>query len=122
MKILKYTMTGFGVGFIFTAFFMLLFMGANEITTQVFAWLIASGFFGIVSMIFENEKLNLKTQTIIHYLMCLLVATVMMILFYKDYLLSFIISFTLTYLIIYLVMFYIETQKIKEINKKLSGK
>ncbi len=120
MKKLNYLITGLGIGFIFTTFFMLLFIGFNEITTQVLGWFIASGIYGLIGMIYENQKISLAVQNIIHFSVCLSTTLVMVMMFYKEYTATVIVSFVITYIIIFTAMWQIEKRKIQEMNEKLA--
>ncbi len=122
MKLLKFVSAGLSIGFVFTTFFCLLFIGFNEITTQILAWFFASVFYGLFTLIFEIKTLKLMHASLLHYGLCLTVTGVNIYLFYRDYLGSVLLSFTLSYLVIYLVMWQVEKQKIKKLNLKLREK
>ncbi len=122
MKAIKYIFTGLGFGFLCTTLTMASIMGLNDITVQTLAWMIASGFYGLVSIIFENEKLSMLVKNIIHYALCLLVTLVLIIMFYKEYMLIVFISFTIMYIIINLIMTHFVKKDIEEMNKKLASR
>ncbi len=119
MKTIKYLIIGLGIGFICTTFFMLLFMGFNIVTTQIFAWFIASGIYGVSAMIFENQKLSILFKCIIHYFIALSVTSVITLMFYKPYAISVAISFTIAYSVIFFIMWQVEKYNIKKMNEKL---
>ena len=119
MKTIKYLMVGLGIGFICTTFAMLLSMGLNEITTQILAWFLASGAYGVSAIIFDNSKLSLLLKCIIHYLISLSITGIVIFILYRPYAISVAISFTISYFIIFFVMRQIEKRNIKMLNDKL---
>ena len=121
MKTIKYLMTGLGIGFICTTFFMLLFMGFNEVTTQILAWFIASGAYGVSTIIFDNHKLPMLLKCVIHYFITLSITAVVILVFYRSYAITVVITFTITYIIIFFVMHQIEKRNIKKMNEKLKN-
>ncbi len=122
MKLIKYIFIGLAFGFICTTFFMCLAIGFNDLTTQILAWMLASCFYGGVSMIFENESLSMLTKNIIHYGVCSLVTLVVMMLFYKEIMLAVFLSFTITYIIINILVTYYINKDIQKLNEKLKSK
>ncbi len=122
MKIAKNLIIGFGIGFIFTTFFMISFIGFNDITLQVLAWFIASGIYGVASLVYENETLSLAVKNIIHFAVCLTTTLVNVMIFYKEYAVMVITCFVITYIIIFAVMWQIEKREIQKVNEKLARK
>lgn len=119
MKITKSLITGLGIGFICTTFFMILFMGFNEFTLQMLVWLIASGIYGVSSLIFDNEKVSVILKYIIHYLISLSVTIIIAFLLYKPYVSYVAISFNIAYFIIIFILWQIDKKNVKKINEKL---
>lgn len=119
MKITKSLITGLGIGFICTTFFMILFMGFNEFTLQMLVWLIASGIYGVSSLIFDNENISVILKYIIHYLISLSVTIIIAFLLYKPYIPYVAISFNITYFIIIFILWQIDKKNVKKINEKL---
>ncbi len=122
MKIIKYTSVGLAIGFVVTTLSLVLILGFNEITEQVFAWLIASAVYGISALVFEIQSLKTLYLSIIHYAICACVTAVNIALFYSEYLMTVFVSFTVIYAVVYLLMWLGERRKIKLLNDKLSGR
>ncbi len=122
MKVMKFLITGFGIGYICTTVLMLSFIGLNETTTQVLIWFIASGIFGVSSMIFEIEKLSILTKAGIHIIICLFVVISIGYYYYKEYLITVVLSFVVMYVIIFAIIGLIERNEIKKLNQKLKSK
>lgn len=120
MKITKSLITGLGIGFICTTFFMILFMGFNEFTLQMLVWLIASGIYGVSSLIFDNENISVILKYIIHYIISLSVTIIIAFLLYKPYVSYVAISFNIAYFIIIFILWQIDKKNVKKINEKLN--
>ena len=122
MKTFNYLLRGLGIGFIITTVSLLVFVGVNELTKQLFAWLVASAIYGLTSVIFESKNLNLLSCTIIHFFICLSITMINIFLFYRAYLVIVLVEFVVIYSLIYVVMWLIDRNKIKKINQRLKEK
>ncbi len=122
MKLLQHIGIGLSIGFVFTTFFSIFFIGFNTITIQFLAWLIASALYGASALLFQIKSINLLLCSILHYAICLAITAVNIYLFYTDYFVSALLSFTLSYIMLYIIMWLIERRKISALNEKLNKK
>lgn len=104
-KILPYLQTGLAIGFVATAISMMVIQGVNDVTKQILVWMAASAIFGLVSMIFMNDRISLPLATLIHFVVCASVAIgAGALLGYADSLWSLIAGVMPVFLVIYLVV------------------
>lgn len=122
MKVLRYLTIGLAIGFVCTVFFMIVFIGINELTIQLLVWLLASAGFGLASMIFENEKLSYLAKNVIHFITSLAIVSTISLCLYRDLMVSVILCFVLAYIVIYFVMGMIDKYEVKKINEKLQSR
>ena len=104
-KIFPYLQAGLAIGFVATAISMVVIQGVNDVTKQILVWMAASAIFGLVSMIFMNDRISLPLATLIHFVVCASVAIgAGVLLGYADNLWSLIAGMTPVFLVIYLVV------------------
>ncbi len=70
-NILLACITGIGIGMPVTILCMSLIGGFNEAVKEVLVWLVASALFGLLSLIFNSNRMNLILSTVIHCVGCL---------------------------------------------------
>lgn len=72
-KIMKHLMTGLGIGFVLTTaclwFFRLYEASGAEVMRQFTTWLVASVFYGVVSIIYDS-KIPFPLSLITHFVAC----------------------------------------------------
>lgn len=73
-KIFSYVQSGLAIGFVATAVSMTLVSGLNAMTEQILVWMAASALFGLVTLIFQNDRISLPVATLIHFAVCASVA------------------------------------------------
>lgn len=122
MSGIKSITIGLAIGFVMTTFFVTVFNGFNEITTQLIAWCIASALYGLTAMIMRLSEKNILLVSTLHFLACFAITLVMAILFYKEVLIYVIGYFIISYIVIMLSIIISDKIKTKKINEKLSGK
>jgi len=66
-------LTGIGIGMPVTIICMALFGGWNAVIKEFLVWLIASALFGLLTNLFNIQKLSLPLITVIHCLGCILI-------------------------------------------------
>ncbi len=63
--------TGIGIGMPITVLCMTLIGGFGPVVKEFLVWLVASALFGVLSLIFNRNKMNLILSTVIHCVGCL---------------------------------------------------
>ena len=117
--------TGIGVGMPITVLCIALFGGWNESIKGILVWLVASAFYGLISLIFGWEKLNLITATAIHCVGCLAITcAACTINNYTENFLSILLYvlpvFAVVYTVIYTVAMLSSKAEAKKINETLN--
>ncbi len=119
MKVLKAATIGLAYGFVITTLSMAIFIGMNEVTRQLIAWVIASICYGMSSLVFGIKTVKPILISCLHYIICLLVTGVNIFLFYQEYLGTVILYFTAIYVMIYLFSWYYDRITIGKLNEAL---
>ncbi len=126
-KIIDSIIKGIGISFIVTNIMMLIFATdakGIEVIQVYFLWMIAGAIFGVISLIYINNKLY---QLAIHFILTALVALSSTWFMLKKIfvvadslnLLSLFSTFFIIYVILILIHFAYEKYCINELNKKL---
>ena len=63
--------SGIGIGMPITILCMTLIGGFGPVVKEFLVWLVASALFGVLSLIFNSNKMNLILSTVIHCVGCL---------------------------------------------------
>ncbi len=69
-KAFGYLQKGLSIGAVVSTLLLILLQGMDGTLLQVLVWLCASAAYGLISLIFETERLNFLTATIIHFVLC----------------------------------------------------
>jgi len=110
--------SGIGIGMPVTIICMALIGGFNPIIMEFAVWLTASALFGVLSLIFNSNKMNLIPSTVIHCVGCLLVTcAACTINGYSDNFLEILISVLPVFAVVYAVIYAISI-----INSKIEAK
>ena len=117
--------TGIGVGMPISILCISLLGGWDDTVKEIFVWLTASAVFGVLSLIFNIEKLNLITSTILHCFGCLAVTCgACTINGYSDNFFEIFISvlpvFAVVYIVIYTLAMVSAKMQAKKINASLN--
>lgn len=69
-KVLTYACVGLAVGSVISTVCIALMSGFDSTIVQVLAWLAASVLYGLVSLVYESDRLPLPAQIGVHLLLC----------------------------------------------------
>ncbi len=119
--------SGIGIGMPVTIICMALIGGWNPIIKEFAVWLTASALFGVLSLFFNSNKMNLILSTVIHCAGCLgITCAACTIIGYSDnffeILLSVLPVFAVVYAVIYGVTFINAKKEAKKITESLNKK
>lgn len=70
-KVILYIVVGLGIGSVVSTAGLVLMGNLDGTLRQVIAWLCASACYGLISLVYETEKLSLRLVQAIHLLGCL---------------------------------------------------
>jgi hypothetical protein len=125
---LSYMIVAVGIGSIAVTLSLLFALGLTDVLKQILVWLIASAIIGIVSMIYESERLTDLTATCLHApATCLVALCSGWILDYGDGSLVLLVSRMLPtivffYAAIHLILFLFRRASAADINTRLQKK
>lgn len=127
-KYLLSAIIGMGFGFPITLLCMVLIGGYNGVIREFGVWMIASALYGLLSMILDNDHLDLPLPLSIglHFFGC--VAITVGAALFNGYIRSIadvlpvLIPAVLIYIVVCLICFLLMKQKEKQINKALQEK
>lgn len=119
--------SGIGIGMPVTIICMTLFGGWNAVIKEFLVWLVASALFGLLTNLFNIQKLSLPLITIIHCLSCMVITCgACAILGYTNNLMQFALYvlpiFIVVYAVIYTVTLINAKVEAKKINEALQSK
>lgn len=98
--------TGIGIGMPITVLCMALIGGWNDAVKEILVWLVASALFGVLSLIFNRDRMNLIISTVIHCIGCLAVTcTACTINGYSDNFFEMLLAILPIFVIIYAVIY-----------------
>lgn len=123
--ILMYVAVGIAFGAIAITFSLYVNFGMNEMLKQIIVWLIAAALIGLISIIYESDRLTDITATLIHAPVTVAVALISgWILNYGDgsfsvLLMRMLPTVLIMYGIIHLVLFLIRRATLRELNARL---
>ncbi len=119
--------SGIGIGMPITVLCMTLIGGWNDAVKEVLVWLVASALFGVLSLIFNSNRMNLIVSTVIHCVGCLAVTcTACTLNGYSDnffeMLLAILPVFVIVYAVIYTSALISSKKEAKKITETLNKK
>ena len=119
--------TGIGIGMPVTILCMALIGGWNDAVKEILVWLVASALFGVLSLIFNSDRMNLIVATVIHCTGCLAVTcTACTINEYSnnffEMLLAILPVFVIVYAVIYTSTLIASKKEAKKITESLNKK
>ncbi|MDO5783430.1 MAG: DUF3021 family protein [Eubacteriales bacterium] len=122
---LMYIAVAIAFGAIAITFSLYVNFGMNEMLKQIIVWLIAAALIGLISIVYESDRLTDITATMIHAPITIAVALISgWILNYGDgsfsvLLMRMLPSVLIMYVIIHFVLFLIRRATLREINARL---
>lgn len=125
---LSYMIVAVGIGSIVITLSLLLTFGLTDVLKQLVVWLIASAIIGIISMVYECDRLTYLTATLIHApVTCLVALCCGWILDYSDGSLFLLISRMLPVIVVlyaamHLILFLFRRANVSDINTRLQKK
>jgi len=119
--------TGIGIGMPITILCMALIGGFNSVIMEFLVWLVASALYGILSIVFNNVKLNLPLSTAIHCAGCLAITCGACTINgysdnFFDMLLAILPIFVIVYVVIYTIILISAKAEAKKITESLNNK
>lgn len=118
---------GIGFGMLFYVLQLLFLKVEAQTSSQILVVVIGSAVMGLSSLIYQKENWSLLTQGVLHFLGVFAIVNVMAYLngwfaFNLSFYLGFVLQFVVIYAIIWLVIYYLQGQKVKQINAHLGKK
>lgn len=126
--VLAYLATGLAIGAVVTAVALVINFGLSDELKGLIVWLTASALFGLLSLVYECERLSDLTATLIHCPCTIAVALVSgWICGYGDGSVSLLLARMLPcilvlYILIHAFLFVLRRIEVKNLNRKLNGK
>lgn len=120
-----YAIVGIGIGSIVSAIVLMLVFGMTEMIQNLIVWLIASGIFGLISLVYESERFSLLTATCIHAPVVFGTALIFgWLLGYGDGSILLLLRrmlpiIILTYIIVHFILFLIRRTAVQDVNSRL---
>lgn len=120
-----YAIVGIGIGSIVSTIILTLVFGMTELIQNLIVWLIASAIFGLISLVYESERLTFLTATCIHAPVVFIIALVSgWILGYGEGSIVLLLErmmprIVLTYIIVHFVLFLIRRTAVQDVNSRL---
>lgn len=113
--------SGIGIGMPITILCMALIGGWNSIIKEFLVWIVASALFGILSLIFNSNKMNLILSTVIHCVGCLAVTCgACTIIGYSDNFFDILLFVLPVFAVVYAVIYGITIINAKKEAKKIT--
>lgn len=104
-KVLHYIVIGLGIGSVVSTGCIALMDGMDSTLVQVFGWLAASALFGLVSLVYEIERIALPAQIGVHLLLCFgITLTTAWLLGYMESLWALAVGILPSFFVIYVVI------------------
>lgn len=121
-KIVEAYLIGVGIGALMYVLAIWLAKAETQTLSNITSCVLSSGFIGIASLIYENERLSPVLKTVIHFSSVFLI--VMGMNFYNhwtspSHLFIFFLEFLVVYMIIWTFFYGMEKHRIAAINKKI---
>ncbi|MBJ8326165.1 DUF3021 domain-containing protein [Streptococcus pacificus] len=120
---------GIGIGMIIYILFLLAFKLPAQTVQQIITTVVLSGFIGLASLIYENNRWSFFRKSLIHLVIVFLIVFAMN--YFNHWVdfgsnigvyLGFIIQFFIIYFAISFIMFLISKKQVQEINDRLKKK
>ncbi len=124
LSLVKFLITGIGIGIPVTLTCITLMGGYNDTIMGIIIWTVASALLGLVSgLIFHFGKFNLPISTALHCLSCLIIAVgASTICGYGDNFFSILIKVLPIFVVVYAILYTIALINMKIQSKKVNEK